>query len=185
MSISTEKAMSIPGVYAWISAKDVPGENVWSISGVPDEEVFPSDIVQYVGQIVGVIAAENEKAGREAVEAVKIDYEIMDPILTISDAIERDVYHVDKRTLERIQNESIHSKEKVKGTVFLRGQEHFYFEPHSAVAVPSGEKQELTVHFGTQEPCNVQTQIASVLNVPQHKIIVKSKRTDGGFWWKK
>ena len=44
MSISTEKAMSIPGVYAWISAKDVPGENVWSISGVPKEEVFPSDI---------------------------------------------------------------------------------------------------------------------------------------------
>merc|ERR1712106_1091486 len=40
---------------------------------------------------------------------------------------------------------------------------------------------EMTVHFTTQEPCNVQTQVSAVLNVPQHKIIVKCKRAGGAF----
>jgi len=180
-SINTDKALSIPGVHGWISAKDVPGRNFWSIGGASDEEVFPSDAVQYVGQIVGLVAATDAAAGQKAVSLVDIEYEVLKPILTLDEAAAKDSFHASKRQLIRIQNDEKKESRTVTGSVFLGGQEHFYFEPHSALAVPTGEKEEMTVHFTTQEPCKVQTQLATVLNIPQHKIVVKCKRAGGGF----
>ena len=49
----------------------------------------------------------------------------------------------------------------MSGSVKLGGQEHYYLEPHSAVAVPHGEKDEMTVHITTQGPSVVQTQVYS------------------------
>ena len=57
--------LQVPGVVAWIAATDVPGTNLWAIGGVPDEEVFPSTEVVHVGQIIGLVAAENREAGLE------------------------------------------------------------------------------------------------------------------------
>ena len=185
--ICTDKAFSIPGVFGWISAKDVPGKNFWSIAeienGVSDEELFPFETVQYFGQIVGVIAADNVAAGESAVKAVDIEYEENEPILNVSNAFNKDSYHGKKRNLKRIQDVVSERKDfrTIESKVCLGGQEHFYFEPHSAVAVPSGEKQEMIVHFTSQEPHNAQVLLSSVLNIPQHKIIVKCKRAGGGF----
>ena len=38
----------------------------------------------------------------------------------------------------------------VAGRVLLGGQEHFYLEPHSALAVPAGDGRGLTVFLSTQ-----------------------------------
>jgi xanthine dehydrogenase molybdopterin-binding subunit B len=70
---------------------------------------------------------------------------------------------------------------QLEGRITTGAQEHYYLEPHSALAVPSGEKRELTIHFTTQEPSPVQATIAAVLGLHQNKIIVKCKRTGGAF----
>ena len=41
--------------------------------------------------------------------------------------------------------------------VRLGGQEHFYWEPHTALVVP-GER-EVVVHYTTQEPSQVQAKV--------------------------
>ena len=43
-----------------------------------------------------------------------------------------------------------------RGRVHLGGQEHFYMEPHAVLVVPSGEKDELTVHASTQDAMTIQ-----------------------------
>lgn len=49
----------MPGVFAFYSAKDVPGDN--KIGPVlHDEDVFASGEVHCVGQIVGVVVADSQ-----------------------------------------------------------------------------------------------------------------------------
>ena len=67
------------------------------------------------------------------------------------------------------------------GSVAIGRQEHAYMETHSALVIPIGEKDEFVCYYTTQEPTTVQTNISKVLGVPKHKIIVKTKRTGGGF----
>ena len=61
------------------------GSNLWGI-GVADEELFPSETVLYVGQIIGLIAADNPNIGAAAAAAVRVEYEPLTPILTLSEA---------------------------------------------------------------------------------------------------
>ena len=56
----------MPGVVAWISATDVLGSNLWGGIGVADEEIFPTETVFYVGQIIGVISTDNPDIGAAA-----------------------------------------------------------------------------------------------------------------------
>ena len=68
--------------------------------------------------------------------------------------------------------ESVTSEGKVMGTLRLGGQEPFFWEPHTALAVPVQEKQE-TVHFVVQGPSGLQEKLASVLGIPKHRVSVK------------
>ena len=71
------------------------------------------------------------------------------------------------------RTESVTSEGKVMGTLRLGGQEPFFWEPHTALAVPVQEKQEITVHFGVQGPSGLQEKLASVLGIPKHRVSVK------------
>jgi len=154
------------------------------VAEIPDEEVFPTSEVLYCGQIIGVIAAESLEAAKSAAGLVKISYERLESIVTLEEAIKAGECTVmgHEIRLERYQD----GKEKaghfiLEGRITTGAQEHFYLEPHSALAVPSGEKRELTLHFTTQEPSSVQATVASVLGLQQNKIIVKCRRLGGAF----
>ena len=62
------------------------------------------------------------------------------------------------RSLERLQggHEDSDIVGSVEGRVELGGQEHFYWEPHTALVIP-GERKELVVHYTTQVPNFVKT----------------------------
>ena len=69
--------------------------------------------------------------------------------------------------------ESVTSVGRVARTLMLGGQEPFFWEPHTALAVPVQEKQEITVNFGRQGPSGLQEKLASVLGIPKHRVSVK------------
>ena len=89
--------------------------------------------------------------------------------------------------VKRLQDENIiaaaggDGQKTVSGTVTIGRQEHAYMETHAAIVVPVGEKNEFVCYYTTQEPTTVQVNMARVLGVPRHKIIVKTKRIGGGF----
>ena len=47
--------------------------------------------------------------------------------------------------------------------------------------MPIGEKNEYIVYVGNQMPDGVQGKLAIALNIPKHKITIKTKRTGGAF----
>lgn len=63
----------MPGVVAFISANDVPGENRIR-TGPQDAALFAPSKVEYVGQPIGIVVAESPGAARLASSRVAVTY---------------------------------------------------------------------------------------------------------------
>ena len=86
-------ALALPGVVRFIDVKDVPeGLTPFKIFGGQDEEVFAKDTVMYEGHPIGAILACNERLARKAASLVKVEYEILKPVVSIDEAIEANSY---------------------------------------------------------------------------------------------
>lgn len=85
-AIRTETAMKVPGVVAVYTWEDVPN-NRFTIAGQTYPECSPHDRlildrhVRFVGDAVAIIAAETEKAADKAMKLIKVDYEVLEPVL--------------------------------------------------------------------------------------------------------
>ncbi len=91
-----------------------------------------------------------------------MEYEDLDPILSIESARAKDARHGGVLEMKREQDpaaEARGERRRVRGSLHLGGQEHYYMETHGALVVPGGEKNEMTVVCSTQEPHPVQTQV--------------------------
>ncbi|RIE03263.1 hypothetical protein [Cohnella faecalis] len=75
-SISTEKAVALPGVHAVLTWRDVPGLNGFGIAK-PDQPVFCEDKVRYVGDAVAAVAADSREIAAEALALIEVDYELL------------------------------------------------------------------------------------------------------------
>ncbi|ELU10726.1 hypothetical protein CAPTEDRAFT_113030, partial [Capitella teleta] len=67
------------------------------------------------------------------------------------------------------------------GEMRVGGQEHFYMETHSCIAIPKGEDGEVEIISSTQNLNSAQKWGASALGVPMNRINAKAKRLGGGF----
>ena len=63
----------MPGVAAWVSAKDVPGENKVK-GGASDSPIFADDKVEHMGQVIGLIIADTPRRAQDAAAKVSIQY---------------------------------------------------------------------------------------------------------------
>jgi xanthine dehydrogenase large subunit len=179
--IDVAKARRSPGVVAIVTAQDIPGENDIAplASGEP---LFADKLIEYSGQPLAVIAARNQDEARAAAKVVDLDIEPLEPVLTISQAMERKSFLVPPMTIERgeVSRALATAPEKAQGTISIGGQEHFYLEGQVAVAVPE-EDRVLTIYSATQNPTEVQHICSRLLGVPFNKIITVVRRLGGGF----
>ena len=84
--IDASAALALPGVYAVVTAADIPGVN--DIAPIFSGEPCIADgTVDYVGHPVAVVAADSLDIARQAAKLVKVDYEELPPILSIEQAI--------------------------------------------------------------------------------------------------
>jgi len=99
-SIDTAEALRAPGVLAVLSAADMQAAGVGNIamhipmSGrggatlvVPKRPPLADERVMHVGQAVAVIVAENARAAEEAAELVAVDYEELDSVVDLREAM--------------------------------------------------------------------------------------------------
>ncbi|XP_068009824.1 xanthine dehydrogenase/oxidase isoform X3 [Melanerpes formicivorus] len=181
LSVDASEAQSVPGFVCFVSAKDVPGSNITGIAN--DETVFAEDMVTCVGHIIGAVLADTQEHSRRAARAVKIRYEELKPIVTIQEAIEKQSFF---KSIKRIKKGDVkkgfeESDHILEGEMYLGGQEHFYLETHSTLAVPKGEDGEMELFVSTQNPAKTQEFTANALGVPSNRIVVRVKRMGGGF----
>uniref|UniRef100_A0A8D0V338 aldehyde oxidase n=1 Tax=Sus scrofa TaxID=9823 RepID=A0A8D0V338_PIG len=179
ISIDTSEALALPGVVDVITAEDVPGDN-----NHQGEIFYAQNEVICVGQIVCTVAADTYAHAKEAAKKVKIAYEDLEPrIITIEQALEHNSFLSVEKKIEQgnVEQAFKYVDQIIEGEVHVEGQEHFYMETQTILAIPQEEDKEMVLHLGTQFPTHVQEYVAAALNVPRSRIACHMKRAGGAF----
>ena len=179
--VDARAAQALPGVCRVVLAQDIPGENVLA-AFARDEPIFAQDTVQHVGQVIGLVLANDVMTARRAARQVKLDIEQRPAVLTPREAHARQSYvlppvHVTRGDAAAALKAAPHT---LSGSFEVGGQEHFYLEGQVAYAVPH-EQQQWVVHSSTQHPGEVQHWVAHALGLHAHRVRVECRRMGGGF----
>lgn len=178
--LDASAALKTEGVVTVLTSADVLGENNTGPI-VHDEDLFPT-VVEYWGQPVAWIVAETQDAARKAVKQVIIEYETLEPVLSIEEAIAKKSFLGDAQEMTRgAPLETLKTCEhRLEGEVFMNGQDHFYLETQASWAIPDTEGN-MQVYASTQHPTETQIVVARVLGIPSNQVVVTSLRMGGGF----
>ena len=208
-SVDTSEAEAYPGVKAVITWKDMPlGDfsqedlgNDTKYKRISDH-VLASDKVLFKGHAVAAVAAVDPHGAEEAVKLIKVEYEVLPPVLSVREAMREDapLLHDDLFTkdLERTSNKPSNIAEHFRhelGDVkkgfaeadvvveheFETAAVHQgYIEPHAATAFWNKDGQ-LDVWCATQGAFGVRRSLAELLRHPVSQIKVTPTEIGGGF----
>ncbi len=205
--ISTEAAEAMPGVTCVLTWKNIP-RVIITRAGQGSPEPSPIDrfaldeIVRFVGDDVAVVAAENEAMAKAAVNAIEVDYEVLEPVLDFetSDG-HASIIHPEPEAYEKFPigfdparntasayemnvgnvDEVIAGADVVlKRRYYTQAQAHVALEPHSVVTWQDLHGR-LNVYASTQTPYHVRRILASAMDRPVRDIRVVKPRIGGGF----
>jgi xanthine dehydrogenase large subunit len=181
-SIDLSKVRAAPGVVTILTAADIPGTNDVSPIGAGDDPVFVQEVVEFHGQALFAVIAESHDAARRAARLAVVEYEDLNPVLTVDEALKAESFVLPKHVMKRgdAKPAIAASPHYLKGTFRHGGQEHFYLEGQVSLAIP-GEDGDVTVHCSTQHPSEVQHNVAHVLGRPNNAVTVEIRRMGGGF----
>ncbi len=187
-SINVEKARAIPGVWAVMTAQDVPCNEIGVI--IQDQQVLAKERIYYIGDGVAMVAAETLEIAAKALEAIEVEYEEIEGIFDPLVSKKSDPMHP-----ERASNEVVHHKlrkgnveegfagsdviiEREYETQFV---EHSYIEPEAVVAVPHENGSLVTVYGSVQNVFATRDAVARCLKADLSKVRVVQNHIGGSF----
>lgn len=179
--IDITEALKVKGIAHIITAKDIPGEN--QIGHLMADEVLLADEkVMYVGQPILLVLSASPRDAELAIKKIKIDFEILKPILEIDEAKEIDSYYIKKREIKRgnFSKAFTEAPHKITGRVESGAQEHFYMETQRCRA-KIGENNEVILYSATQSTSEIQEITARVLGMSSKDITIDVRRLGGAF----
>ena len=200
--VDKSRAERVPGVVAVVSGADVantPGIDPWYGPVFRDQAILAIDKVRYIGDAVAAVAAVDEDTALEALDNIRVDYELLEPIFDPEEALRRtDVQIHEPR--KPGQNGNVTKEVRlafgdvdaglaaadvvVEGEYYFEGTTHAPIEPHCALAVWEAEADgggRLTVWSSTQVPHYLHRELARVLGLDPARIRVVQPPVGGGF----
>ena len=181
LGIDLEQVAASRGVVVVLTAQDIPGLNDCGPI-IHDDPILADGLVQYVGQPVFIVVADSHDNARRAARLARIDYEDLPAILTPQEARAAQSYVLPPMRLARGDAHSAFAgaPHRVKGELYVGGQEQFYLEGQIAYAIP-GEDHGMHVYCSTQHPSEMQHVVAHALGLHSHHVVVECRRMGGGF----
>jgi 4-hydroxybenzoyl-CoA reductase alpha subunit len=190
-SVDVSRAAAHPGVVATLVGSELPIPfGILPVS--QDEHALALDKVRFVGDPVAAVCALDEETAEEASKRIEVDYEVLPPVMSIDDALDRPQPRIheygphgnvhkevsfDFGDVEQGFAEADHVRED---TFFFEGNTHLPMEQHAAVAA-FGPDGKLTLWSATQTPHYVHRALAKVLEMPSSHIRVIACPNGGGF----
>ncbi|KAL3798324.1 hypothetical protein ACHAW5_008623 [Stephanodiscus triporus] len=197
VSVDVAPAFLVPGVVGAFTHEDIirlGGDNRMGPIFLDEVAFVPvGDKVDHVGQVLGIVVGISQDIAEKGARAVAVEYEDLKgkAVVSIEDAIEAksfwaDMVHEMQRggnVTEMLQKTEVEGKKLVvvEGSMRSGGQEHFYLEPNTTLAVPSESATNLIIYASTQAVTKTQMFCASVTNTPAAKVVCRMKRMGGGF----
>lgn len=179
-AVDYSAAESAPGVARIVTHKDVPGLNkigTWT----PDQPVFCSDEVRFLGDFVAMVVADTPEHARAAVKLVKIDYTELPGIYSIAEGVKANSYIVrtGRETGDVDACKADPEIVKVRVSKEIQPQDHVCMEPVSAIGYAKNGK--VTVYVCTQAPFEVRRMLAKNLAMDEENVRVVATPLGGGF----
>ncbi|TDD80961.1 xanthine dehydrogenase family protein molybdopterin-binding subunit [Actinomadura darangshiensis] len=196
--VDTAPAKDRPGVVAVFSGRDLAAEQgslpcAWVVTDDmkhPDHPPMAVEEVRYVGEPVACVVARDKAAAVDALEEIDVDYEPMSAVVDMEAAIAdgADLVHDDLETNKSytwvFENGDLDAAMRDAPVVLERRyvQQRLIptaMEPRSVLCVPEGD--EYTLYSATQIPHILRLMLATVTEIPEHRIRVVAPDVGGGF----
>jgi CO/xanthine dehydrogenase Mo-binding subunit len=195
------QALALPGVRAIVTGDDLdPAHRMGAF--IKDEPALALGKVRYVGEIVAAVAADTEATAREAARLVRVDYDVLPPVLDPAQALSPDapLVHEQSERYARVFDAgtqgNLCSRTEfregdpdaawaqcdviVEGTYQTQAQAHLSLEPCGALAEvdPSGR---VTLWSANQSVFRVQANVCESLGLPMTRLRCMTPRVGAGF----
>ncbi len=181
-AMDLEQVRRAPGVVSVLTAADLDHDADTSPSN-HDEPLLCTGDIHFAGQPLFLVIAESHHAARFAARQADLDLTKAKPILTIKEALAANSRFEDgPRVYQKGDAEAglKQAANTLAGSITMGGQEHFYLEGQSALALPQ-DNGDMVVHSSTQHPTEIQHKVAHALGKPMHAVRVETRRMGGGF----
>ncbi|MGP1489425.1 MAG: selenium-dependent xanthine dehydrogenase, partial [Peptoanaerobacter stomatis] len=188
IDIDFSEALKLDGVVAVLTAEDVPNNKVGHIQQDWDVMIAKGDITRCMGDAICLVVAESEEILKKAKPLVKIEYEVLEPVRNIDEAMKEDApklhpngnlcqsRHVTRgNAKEAIAN----SKYVVTRTYDTPFTEHAFLEPECAIAFPY--KDGVKIYSSDQSVFDTRKEVSIMLGWDKERIVVENKLVGGGF----
>ena len=205
--INISVAKKVPGVVDIYTWEDVPKQR-FAIAGQTYPEPSPYDRlildrhVRFVGDVVAIIAAENEKAALKAMKLIKVNYKILEPVLDFHQAKDNEILvHPEEDWLAQVPVGGDARRNLVASEISGDGDvdavladcdevlEHAYHMRSFNQAMMETFRTycsidaygRLNIFSSTQIVFHVRRIVSNALGIPKSQIRVSKPRVGGGF----
>jgi xanthine dehydrogenase D subunit len=183
--INITEALKVPGVYAVLTADDVPGRNAVGLEHL-DQPVLADGVVRYQGEPVALVAADHPETARRAAKRIEVDYR---PLVAVTDprrALDEDAPRVQPggnlvRHLKLRRGDPNASAPVVVALDFEVGmQDQAFLGPEAGLAVPAQDGG-VDLYVATQWLHVDQRQVCQALGMPEEKVRLSLAGVGGAF----
>jgi aldehyde oxidoreductase len=190
LKIDYSEAIKVEGVIRVFTSKDIPGNKMigivyhdWPMM------IGEGEITNYIGDVIAGVVAETEAIARKAVQLIKIDYEILEAVTDVHEAVKPSSPRVHADHSNILETCSIRFGDVDKafkeaayvssGHYETQRIEHAFLETETAIALP--ENGGLRLYSQGQGAYVDRRLVAKVLGLPEEKVIVVQVQNGGGF----
>lgn len=189
--IDTSEVKKLDGVVGVVTAKEVPGyRSIGHLSFISDWDALidEGEITRYMGDALVLIGAKSKEILKKAKDLVKVEYEVLEPLVNPEEALEEDAPKIHKKgnllfkqVLKRgdIDKAIQEAKYVVTNTYHTPYTEHAYLEPESATAIP--KENGIKIMTSSQSVYDEQREISRLLGLEPSQVEVESTYVGGGF----
>ena len=190
LSIDKSLAEAVPGVYAVLTAEDIPGDiKVGHLKRDWDAMIKVGGITRFLGDVICIVAGTSYESAKKGASQVKVEYEVLPCVSSPYEAMKEDApviheggnllgtTHVNRGNVEEALKNSkyvLHEKYSTPWT------EHAFLEPEVAVSIPL-ENGGVKIYSTDQSVYDTRRETAPMLNLDPDKVVVENCYVGGGF----
>ena len=188
LSIDASAALALPGVAGVLTAEDVPNNKVGHLQQDWDVMIAVGSVTRCVGDAICLVAAETEEILEKAKKLVKVEYEVLEPVTTIAQAMAPDApkvhsagnlcqsRHVTRGDAAAALAASAYTVTRSFSTPFT---EHAFLEPECAVAFPY--KDGVKILSTDQGVYDTRKEVSIMFGWDPERVVVENQLVGGGF----
>ena len=135
VSVDVAAALAVGGVHAVLTGNDVPGRATFGLES-PDQPVLATSEVNYWGEPVAIVAAEDPVTAQKAADAVEVVYEVLEPLTDPEEADSKD--ETFRRMTIRRGDQDAAGQVVVEGFYEVGMQDQAPLGTEAGLAVPDG-----------------------------------------------